>query len=270
MKDFPHCTIKRTDAERCMAEVDICDTVMQCPCCCYFLDKRNTIVIENILNDIDELPEELTVIRIPLLPTPSTIYYYSFNGIETIIYNLFKTTNKKQKEHLEKKDAFFKVYYEKDTLFTIPQIIIEVIFLKRLNEKALDELWDILKSEIVMFTGAVGDIINLKINKNSDLTKAFQVPLLIGIDEFEYEGPLKKHKFSLEQIREMNYLHSVSVLYLKMNEIINNNKLTLFDEQRVAIQKEMEAKFSNDKDVVEAIDAIFGNPREEEFDDLPF
>jgi len=273
MKDFPHCTIKRTDAERCMAEVDICDTVMKCPCCCYFLDKRNSVVIDDIVDNIEELPEELTIIKIPLLPTPASSYYFSFTGVEHIIFNLFKTTNKKQKEHLERSKTYFKVYYEKDPLFTIPIIMIEVIFLKKLNEKAIDELWKMLKTEIIMFTGSVGDIEHIQVNVIQDLIKALHVPLLIGLDEFEFEGALKKHNFSMEQIKEMNYLHSVSVTKLKMSEIINNNKLTLFDEQREAIQKEKEEKLRNDKDVVEAIEAIFGKrdkEEDEEFDDLPF
>lgn len=272
MKNFPHCTIKRTDAERCMVEVDTCETqVMKCPCCCYFLDKRNTVVIEDIVDNIEELPEELTIIKIPLLPTPASTYYYSFNGVETIIYNLFKTSNKKQKEHLERSKTYFKVYYENDSLFTIPQIMIEVIFLKKLNEKAIDELWNTLKTEIIMFTGSVGDIEHIHVNDIEDLIKALHVPLLIGQDEFEYEGVLKKHNFSMEQIKEMNYLHSVSVTKLKMNEIINNNKLTLFDEQRLAIQKEIEDKIIKDGDVAEIVDAIFGKRKiEDESDDLPF
>jgi len=277
MIDFSHFRIKRTDAERCLVEVGLCSDseVMKCPCCCYFLDKRNTMIIEEIVKEIDELPQELTIIRIPLLPTPETIYYYSFDGIETIIYNLFKTNNKKLIEQLEKIDTFFKVYYEKDPLFTIPQIIIEIIFLKKLKSKVVDELWGILRNEIIMFTASVGNIINLKINNANDLIKAFQVPLLIGIDAFEYEGALKKHNFSSEQIIQLNYLHSVTVLYLKMVDIINNKKLTLFDEQRESIQKEKEEKLRNDKDVIEAIDAIFSKrnveeEQEEELDDLPF
>ena len=273
MKDFSHFTINRNDAERCLVEVDLCSDseVMKCPCCCYFLDKKNTMIIEDIVKEIDEIPKELTMIRIPLLPTPETIYYYSFDGIETIIYNLFKTNNKKLIEHLKKIDAFFKVYYEKDPLFTIPQIIIEIIFQKKINTKAEDEFWGILKNEIIMFTASVGDIINLNISNTNDLIKAFQVPLLIGIDAFEYEGALKKHNFSLEQIKQLNYLHSVSVLYLKMDNIINNNKLTLFDEQREAIQKEMEEKLRHDKDVIEVVDAFFGKKNnQEEYDDLPF
>jgi hypothetical protein len=60
-----------------------------------------------------------------------------------------------------------------------------------------------------------------------------------------------------------------------MVDIINNKKLTLFDEQRESIQKEKEEKLRNDKDVIEAIDAIFSKrnveeEQEEELDDLPF
>jgi hypothetical protein len=274
MKNFPHCLITKTDVERCLSIVNVCDSVMTCPCCCYFLDKRNSVVIEGITNEIDKLPKELTIIKIPLLPTPETIHYYSFNSIETIIYNLFRTVNKKQKQHLESGDAFLKVYYEKDPLFTIPQIVIEVIFFNKLKEKTVDELRNTLKSEIILFTGAVGDIFNISVDNAEDLTNALHVPLLIGVEEFELEGALKKHNFSSEQIMDMNYLHSVSVTYLKMSEIINNNKLTLFDEQREAIQKEKEDKLRNDKDVIEAIDAIFGKrngeEEEEELDDLPF
>jgi hypothetical protein len=56
-----------------------------------------------------------------------------------------------------------------------------------------------------------------------------------------------------------------------MDNIINNNKLTLFDEQREAIQKEMEEKLRHDKDVIEVVDAFFGKKNnQEEYDDLPF
>jgi hypothetical protein len=84
------------------------------------------------------------------------------------------------------------------------------------------------------------------------------------------EGVLLKHKFNKEDIFQLNYIHSISIQKLKMDEIINNNKLTLFEEQRESIQKDMEEKFTNDKDVVDVIDAIFGRQREDESNELPF
>ena len=196
--------------------------------------------------------------------------YYNYLGVETIIYNLFKTTNKKQIKNLSQGDTYLKVYYKKDPLFTFPIIMIEVIFMKFLNEKAYDELWKTLKTEVLFFTGSVGDIEHVYLDNIEALIKVLHVPLIIGQPEFKLEGVLLKHKFNEEDIFQLNYIHSISVQKLKMDEIINNNKLTLFEEQRESIQKDMEEKFRNDKDVVDVIDAIFGKQREDESNELPF
>jgi hypothetical protein len=148
--------------------------------------------------------------------------------------------------------------------------MIEIIFMKFLNEKAYDELWKTLKSEVLFFTGSVGDIEHIYLDSIEDLIKVLHVPLLIGQPEFKLEGVLLKHKFNEEDIFQLNYIHSISVQKLKMDEIINNNKLTLFEEQRESIQREMEESYRNDKDVVEVIDAIFGKQREDESNELPF
>ena len=268
MNDFSHFKINRIDAERCLVEVDLCSNseVMSCPCCCYFLDKRNTVISEEIVDAIEELPEKISLIRIPLLPTPANMVYFNYLGIETIIYNLFKTTNKKQVKNLSQGDTYLKVYYKKDPLFTLPIIMIEVIFTKFLNEKAFDELWKTLKTEVLFFTGSVGDIEHIYLDDIEDLIKVLHVPLLIGYPEFKMEGVLKT-KSELELL-ELNYIHSISVQKLKMDEIINNSQLVLFEDQRICIQKDL----NKEKDEIDrAINAIFSNEKtEEEFDDLPF
>ena len=272
MNDFSHFKINRIDAERCLVEVDLCSNseVMSCPCCCYFLDKRNTVITEEIVDTIEDLPEKISLIRIPLLPTSANMAYYNYLGVETIIYNLFKTTNKKQVKNLSQGDTYLKVYYKKDPLFTLPIIMIEVIFMKFLNEKAFDELWKTLKTEVLFFTGSVGDIEHVYLEDIEDFIKVLHVPLLIGQPEFKLEGVLLKQKLNEDDIFQLNYIHSISVQKLKMDEIINNNKLTLFEEQRESIQKDMEEKFRSDKDVVDVIDAIFGKQREDESNELPF
>jgi hypothetical protein len=271
MKNFPHCSIKRTDAERCYVEATICDEVMSCPCCCYFLDKRNTVISEEIVDAIEELPEKISLIRIPLLPTPANIGYYGYLGLETIIYNLFRTSNKKQVKNLSQGNTYLKIYYKKDPLFTLPIIMIEVIFMNFLNEKAFDELWKTLKTEVLFFTGSVGDIEHVYLGDIEDLIKVLHVPLLIGQPEFKLEGVFLKYNFSEEQILELNYVHSIGVTKLKMDEIINNNKLTLFEEQRQGIQKDIKDKTYTDEEVADLVSALFGNDeKQEEYDDLPF
>ena len=145
-----------------------------------------------------------------------------------------------------------------------------MIFMKFLNEKAYDELWKTLKTEVLFFTGSVGDIEHVYLEDIEDFIKVLHVPLLIGQPEFKLEGVLLKQKLNEDDIFQLNYIHSISVQKLKMDEIINNNKLTLFEEQRESIQKDMEEKFRSDKDVVDVIDAIFGKQREDESNELPF
>ena len=271
MNNFPHCSIKRTDAERCYVEATICDEVMSCPCCCYFLDKRNTVISEEIVDAIEELPEKISLIRIPLLPTPANIGYYGYLGLETIIYNLFRTSNKKQVKNLSQGNTYLKIYYKKDPLFTLPIIMIEVIFMNFLNERAFDELWKTLKTEVLFFTGSVGDIEHVYLGDIEDLIKVLHVPLLIGQPEFKLEGVFLKYNFSEEQILELNYVHSIGVTKLKMDEIINNNKLTLFEEQRQGIQKDIKDKTYTDEEVADLVSALFGNDeKQKEYDDLPF
>ena len=269
MHNFPYCSIKKNDAERCLVQVDLCKTeVMSCPCCCYFLDKRNLVITEEIVDSIDELPEKISLIRIPLLPTPANMVYYNYLGVETIIYNLFKTTNKKQIKSLSQGDTYLKVYYKKDSLFLLPIIMIEIIFMKSLNEKAFDELWKTLKTEVLFFTGSVGDIEHNYLDDIEDLIKVLHVPLLIGHPEFKLEGVLLKHNFSEEDIFELNYINSISVQKLKMDEIINNNQLVLFEDQRICILKDLNKE--NDE-IDMAIKAVLSNEKiVEEIDDLPF
>jgi hypothetical protein len=272
MRRCPEFKLSETEVDKCSLSVDICENVLECPCCCYFVDRKNRMDIVDFLDSINDLPNEVTQLKIPILPTPSNKYYYHLNGIETIIYNIFKDFHKKMKADLEKGLAVLKVYYEKDPLFTMPIIQIEIIFLYRLHSKTIDELWKRLKAEVLYFTGSVGEINIISAHKDlHELERILSIPLLVGHPEFKKEGALLKHNFSEEQIKEMNYIHIIGLITLDMPEIINNNKLTLFKVQRESIQKEMEKKFRNDKDVIDAIDAIFGKPREdEEFDDLPF
>jgi hypothetical protein len=244
---------------------------MTCPSCCYLLDKRNTIITEEIVDTIEKLPEKISLIRIPLLPTPANMVYFNYLGIETIIYNLFRTSNKKQIKNLSQGDTYLKVYYKKDELFSVPIIMIEVIFMNFLNERAFDELWKTLKTEVLFFTGSIGDIEHVYLEDIEDLIKVLHVPLLIGQPEFKLEGVLLKHKFSEEDIFQLNYIHSISVQKLKMDEIINNNKLTLFEEQRLGIQKDIKDKTYTDEEVADLVTAIFGNDEKQvECDDLPF
>jgi hypothetical protein len=276
-KTFP--SIIQKDIDNCLVSLEICDEIMTCCCCCYFLEQHKKLVVDEILDSIDDIPNKITRIKVPLYPLPDNRFYYSFDGLSTIVYNLLKTENAKHKSSVEKHTAFLKIYYEKNSLFNLPVIQIEVLFFGKLKSKAIDEYWKTLKAEVLFFTGSVGDIDIIDVEGVNHLQELFRIPLLFGYPEFKYEGALKDYKFSLENIKEMNYLHSMQLLPLEMSKVINNNTLELFAPQKEAIQNEKikENDNSDGLDSLDIIRAIWGSDSdypqeqsEEDFENLPF
>jgi len=274
---FP--TFIQKDIHNCLTTLELCDDIMTCACCCYFLEKHKQFIVDEILDFLEDIPNKVTRIKIPLYPLPDNRFYYSFDGISTIIYNLMKTENMKHKKSVEKHQAFLKIYYEKNSLFTLPVIQIEVLFFGQLKSKVIDEYWKTLKAEVLFFTGSVGDIDIIDIEGVNHLQELFKIPLLFGYPEFKYEGALKDYRFSSEQIKEMNYLHSMQLLPMEMSYVINNNTLELFSLQKEAIRNEKIKGNNNLSDIEneDVLRAIFGNQSDypdelskEDIEDLPF
>lgn len=270
-------TTTNKDIVNCYHEVDFCNDVMNCACCGYFLEKYKQTVVEKIINNLPDIPKEVTRIKIPLYPLPENRYYYSFDGISTIIYNLLKTENVKQKKSVERHQAFLKVYYERNSLFNLPVIQIEVFFIGRLKPKTIDEFWKTLKAEVLFFTGSVGDIDVIELNGLNHLHELFKIPLLFGYPEFKNDGVLKENGFTSTQIKEMNYLHSMTLQPMEMRILINNNTLELFSLLKEAINKEKMRSSRETEDIDDVINAIFSkniyygkDTDEDYFEELPF
>lgn len=274
---FPLLTKQSIDS--CLRSIELCDDIMTCSCCCYFLEIHKQGVVDEIIENLSAIPKKITRIKIPLYPLPDNLFYYSFDGLSTIVYNLLKTDNEKHKKSVEKHQAFLKIYYEKNSLFNLPVIQMEVIFFGELKSKVIDEYWKTLKAEVLFFTGSVGDIDNIIVEGIDHLQELFKIPLLFGYPEYKDEGVLKENGFSAEQIKEMNYLHSMQLLPLEMRNVINNNTLDLFPLQKEAIQNEETIRRDNPSDLedIDIIRAIFGNESnypdmqsDEDLIDLPF
>lgn len=274
---FP--SVAKKDIENCLVTLDFCDDIMTCSCCCYFLERHKQNTVEEIIDNLSEIPRKITRIKIPLYPLPANKFYYSFDGLSTIVYNLLKTSNPKQKKTVEKHQAFLKIYYEKNSLFNVPVIQIELLFMGELKPKAIDEYWKTLKAEVLFFTGSVGDIDVIDVSDLTHLEELFRIPLLFGYPEFKEEGIYKEHGFTKEQIKEMNYLHSMQLQPMEMKKVINDNTLDLFTLQRDAIISEIDSSDKDTCDIYDGdiIDAIFGKKRDfpyeltdEDTDELPF
>lgn len=279
MSCFNHIEITRNDNTKCERIVDVCDNVMECIYCLFFLEKHKAVVVDELISELDKIPEEVTTIKVPIFPLPDNKYYYSFNGINTILFNMFKSTKKKHIKNLQNQNAYLKVYYVKNSLFTLPIIQIEIIFLCRLQQKVIDELWKTLKAEVLYFTSAVGEIDVFNIIDYTHLEDLLTIPMIVGHPEFKKEGILQEHRFSSVQIQEMNYLHSFTTKKLEMKSVINNSTIEVFEKQIEAITSENIRKGEDELTNDELIRAIFDDNEEQsinsEFkdyddDNLPF
>lgn len=264
MENFPCCKIVKKDYIKCSVELDLVDNPMESPCAMYFLDKRNQVVVEEILEQF-RLPITLTAIKLEILPADLTKFYYSFIGLETILYNVFRSDIKPFQDDLKRGQVYLKTYYKRDSFYNLPVLCMDIIFLRKLHSKTIDNLWNKLKTDIVLFTGNVGDIDVRKISSPAEFTDYLKIPLLVGQPHFKNEGLLKQKNFSDEQITEMNYVHAISLIKMKMGEVINNNYLSIFDEIRECIARDS-SKSELDADTKDVIDLLFAKDN----DSLPF
>lgn len=266
MDYIPCCKVVKRDIERCEQEIELIDNIMQSPCSVYFLDRRNNNDVERIIERY-KTPLTLTSIKLELTPSNMTKYYYSLTGLETILYNLFRSENKPFQEDLKKGEAYLKTYFRRDDFYTIPVLCMDIVFLRKLHNKTIDNLWNILKSDIILFTGNVGDIEVKNVASTSEFNDYLKIPLLVGQPEFKFEGIWKQKKISEEQIIEMNHVHGISILKLDMGEIINNKYLSIYDEIRECILSNESSNSDLDEETKDIIDFIFAKNND---DELPF
>jgi hypothetical protein len=259
------------DYERYFYEIDLVDNVMEHIGSLFVLDKRNNIITEEILED-NFLPKKITHLKLKILPTENNKFYYSFSGIETIVFNLFNNLNKKRiKEDLERCKTYFKVYYIKDEMYNVPILCLDLIFLKKLLNETIEFLWKKLKVEVFFFTGNVGDIKVIDFITPNKVSKVLKIPLLVGYPEFKNEGVLKTYNFSDEQIKDMNTIHGVPVMKIDMKKIINNSTLSLFDEMRELIKKsnnEVDTDDLTEDEVDDIVYNLFGTNDNDEIKDI--
>ena len=265
MNKYPCVKVTRRDIENCLVEVEICDNVMTNPCSIYFLDNRNKVVIDDFVPSI--IPSEVTSIKLKILPNESGKFYYSLNGIETIIYNLFRSDIKPFERDIKSGDVFLKVFYEVDEFHTLPIIGIQIIFLRKLHPKTIERFWVKLQSEIQLFTTHVGDINTIHLKDENDFRNLLNIPLHVGCPEFKLEGLFIRNRFFEHQIDEMNYIHAIPPMKLDMNNIVNNSRVSLFDDIRSSIKSNQKEKETTETKLHDLVNSIFTH---DDGEDLPF
>lgn len=266
MDRFPCVNVIKKDIERCLVVLDLEDNAMESPCALYFLDRRNNVVVDEILKST-KLPKTITKVKLKVLPTEIGKFYYSFNGIETIIFNLLKNDIKPFDRDIRNSKCYLKVYYEKDEFYSIPVINLEITFFKKLHPKTVDRFYHKMSSEMVLFTSQVGDVVIVDVKDKDDFAEHMHIPLLAGCPEFKNEGLFVRKNFTSEQLAEMNHMHGIPPLKLEMDKVVNNRFHSLFDEIREVIDYSPKNTEPTESELNQIINTMFSSSEE---DDLPF
>lgn len=269
LEQLPNLKITNRDLDKGLVEIELSDNVMENPSSIYFLDRHSDLIIDEII-ETKILPKKITQLKLKILPTDYSKYYYSLLGIETIIFNLFNRIQKKRiQEDLKRSETVLKIYYINDELYNIPVICIELYFFRKLLNETINFLNNTLRLEIFYFTGFIGEI-NIIDNINKIyLRRTLKRPLLVGQPEFKKNGVLKTYNFSKEQIVDMNFIHLINVKQLQMKYILNNANLSIFDDIRDMIKASADDLKKDSEEVLcHPINNVFD--KDEIGYDLPF
>ena len=229
--------------------LEICDNVMQCVCCSYFLENLKVQATDDILVLVHNLPNEVTRIRIPIFPIPNNVPYYSYAGIEYLITTLFKEYKGNNGKKSGGNKPFLKLYFEKNSLFILPIIQIEIIFLENLSVNTSVKFLEILESEISNIIGANGILEPIQVTSKTHLSELLKTPLLYGYPEFKLSGVLAEHCFTDEQVLELNYLHTYIPQILNFEGSNKRLSLDFLKPQKTVIQEKLQNQQSEEEKI---------------------
>jgi len=209
---------------------------------CFYLQRRNELRIEELIDKLPQIPPRITKIHFEIIPSLDSIHYQSFGGIESIIYFLFLTENVEINKELIKQKVLIKIFYKKErySLYKIPIIVVELIFLGELSERTFDFFgWNLAGvNGFLNYSSQSGDIKYIDITSKNDFENELKIPLLIGQEEFLYQDGLFKHNgYSESQLVELNHIHGIGMIELNMRQIIIDADVNFLDEIRSILPK---------------------------------
>jgi hypothetical protein len=105
----------------------------------------------------------------------------------------------------------------------------------RVSEDTYAYLSNFIQSKLVSITGSRGIIERKKLTNSVNFSEYFNIPLLFGNPEFDYEGIYKKKGFTEKQLEEMNFLHSFPITKINLQHALDYNNPKIFDDLRMMI-----------------------------------
>lgn len=209
-----------------------CNQPLKCIVCIEKLLQNNLKSISDLVLD-KSLPESISRIRIEIPPNKTNVNeYFSYRGVETILLNVFQTTEREIVQDLRNGDVVFRVYYKEDEFYKLPFMIIDVFYLKSLLPETIMVITQNLKTTLLVYTLGKGGVELLPVSSPNSILEYFDIELLIGYSYFNLtEFPFLK-SLTLDKLDEMNYFFENPLLKLRMREVLNNPLVSLFNEKK--------------------------------------
>jgi hypothetical protein len=247
MNNSNHKTFKRINDDK--LEMTICDDLMNCPECVYSIFKiQEQVVNEIIENYYDDIPLEITRIKISINPNEDNVKHYSFHGIEEIIKQLFHLGENINQKELNEYDIYLKVFFSKNNLYNIPVLNVEFFIFKNISDNNLIGFSNFLNAKLINIIGSKGTIERIKITHSILLKNILETTLLMGQHPFSLDGIYKSMGFTDRQLTEMNHLLGATIIKLNNFQLLIEKDPHPFDEMRAMIYEE-----KKDKDITNKI-----------------
>lgn len=193
-----------------------CVEPMQCANCIKELYQIRSERIGKMLESIKSKDSlSITEISLKIIPSREGLRYYSIDNIEMILHSLFKTRSKSMLNDILRSRSFVKVQFVIDKYFLLPVLEVSVYFLHKLKSMTIEMLWRKLKSEILMFTGQIGDVSTYQLNSKSSFGDLLYSAFLVGENQFQKSEQMKSVGIGLNQAFEMDMLHRVGFFELE-------------------------------------------------------
>jgi hypothetical protein len=205
-----------------------CENPFRCFNCISNLIERNDDFINKFIFD-KFLPEYITKLVLEIPPLVSNINdFYDFDGVDTIIFNIFKQIDRSVIHDLRNGEVVIRVLLKKDIVFTFPKLVIEIFFLKKLTETTIRTLDDTIKTLLLVFTNGCGTIEVLKDIDKGLVLRNFDINYLIGYSLLRKDDYTLLSSIPETKIDEMNELLKVYSIRVKVGDIINNPLMSIF------------------------------------------
>lgn len=206
----------------------LCNQPFKCFTCLEKLNGENKKVISDLFFD-KSLPDYITHLTLEIPPTLNNITnYYSFDGVDTILYNFFKLYNRVVIQDLRNGDVLFRLSLRVDEIYSFPKLILEFVFLKKLSDITLKTFEDTFKTLLLVYTKGSGKVELISDLSEKKILNHLNIDYLLGVSNIEINNFPFLNSISEKQISEIRSFLNFPFSKIELKHVINNPLMSFF------------------------------------------